>query len=112
MPWDAGTTIIVSAVEHPAVLQPARAAAVAGADVRIVPVGPDGEVEISAFVDAVSTARDQLLVSIQWANSETGVIQPIQAIADAARAIRSVLVHSDAVQAYGRIPIDLSEASV
>lgn len=87
--------VVVSAVEHPAVLEAARAS---GREVLLAGVGPDGVVDSDQF--SLLLRRDVALVSVQTANNETGVIQPI---ADLARRVRrrapAAVVHTDAVQA-------------
>lgn len=94
--WD---TIVLSRIEHGSVLAPARAA-----KARIVElaVGDDGVVRMHAPVDA-SSGRS--LLSLQMANNETGVIQPVAEAAASARA-QGFFVHTDAVQAAGRIAVD------
>lgn len=87
--------LVVSAVEHPAVLEAARAS---GREVRLAGVGPDGLVDLDRLRNLVD--GDVALVSVQAANHETGVIQPVDAIS---RRIRkwapAAAFHSDAVQA-------------
>jgi cysteine desulfurase len=97
------TRIVVSAIEHPSVLETARALAARGVALTVVPPGPDGAVDpdrIGRELDA-----DVAVVSLMWANNETGVIQPIEAVAAKARAA-GALVHCDAVQAVGKLPVD------
>ena len=99
-------TIIVSAVEHPASSVPAELAARRGAKLVVVPIGADGLTDPEAFRRAAAqTGTARLYVSVQWANGETGVIQPI---ADIARAVHEsrpdAMLHVDAAQAVGRVP--------
>ena len=99
-------TVVVSAVEHPASSVPAELAAKRGAKLVVVPVGADGIADPEAFRRAAAQSRTaRFYVSVQWANGETGVIQPI---ADVARAIHEsrpdAVLHVDAAQAVGRIP--------
>ena len=90
--------IVVSAVEHPAVAEAARAAQVRGHEVRIVGVGEDGLVDIEQLRQLVDP--EVRLVSVQTANNETGVIQPIESIARRVRRwAPSAVFHTDAVQA-------------
>lgn len=78
-----------------------------GAAVDRIPVDGDGLVDLAWLEDRLAAFDgDTLLVSIQTANNETGVVQPVAAAADLARA-RGALLHSDAVQAGGRIALDL-----
>lgn len=109
----AGWTLITTAVEHPSVLRPAEAFARAGGTVVLLPVSPDGLADIDALGRAVRRASGPVLVSVQWANSETGVIQPMGALVGEARRVRpDVFVHSDAAQAIGRVPVDLPSTGV
>ncbi|MDH5747785.1 MAG: cysteine desulfurase [Rhodospirillales bacterium] len=91
--------VLVSAVEHPAVLD-------ARADAEIIPVDGNGVVDLQALDDMLAASEEPALVSIMAANNETGVIQPVAIAADIAHA-RGALFHTDAVQAAGKIPIGL-----
>ncbi|PVE22834.1 cysteine desulfurase [Microvirga sp. KLBC 81] len=94
-------TIVTTNVEHPSVLRPAEAAK----EHCSVRVGRDGTVDPQAVADVLPPSGE-VIVSIQWANSETGVIQPISDIIGAVRARRpDTFIHVDAAQAIGRIPI-------
>jgi cysteine desulfurase len=109
----ADSTLITCAVEHPSVLRPADAFARAGGDLVVLPVSTDGLVDPEALAAAVGRARGRVVLSIQWANSETGVMQPMRDLVSAARLARpDVLVHSDAAQAVGRVWLDLEETGV
>jgi cysteine desulfurase len=106
----ASVRIITQASEHPAVLEACRALQrLHGVQVGYVPVGRDGLVDPAALAHAITT--DTVLVSIMAANNETGVLQPITELAGIAHA-RGVLFHTDAAQAAGKIPIDVSEWGV
>ena len=100
------TTIVISTVEHPATRIPAERAAEAGANLVVVPVDANGLADPAAFGRAVSeSASPNVLVSIQWANGETGVIQPIQEIVQVVRSVRpDSFIHVDAAQSIGRLP--------
>lgn len=97
---------LVSAVEHESVLAPARQS---GAEIVVLPVDHNGIVVPEAFTKALSADSEPraTLLSIQMANNETGVIQPLAEIVAAAKGA-GVTVHSDAVQAAGRIPLDFA----
>lgn len=97
--------VIVSAVEHPAVLETARALAHEGAHVVYLPVGPDGALQWEALEAAVDD--ETAFVSVMWANNETGVVYPIERIGLLCRQ-RGVALHVDAVQAFGRVAVDVS----
>lgn len=102
------TTIITSTVEHPSVLRSAERAASRGTTVLFVPVDCIGLVDLEQLEAMIASVHGPLLVSIQFANSETGVIQPIAAIAALLSARPMTTFHSDAAQAFGKLPIDLS----
>lgn len=101
--------LVVSAVEHEAVLNTARALAKDGWQVTVVSCDSDGRVDPDRWRDAVTD--ETALVSLMLANNETGVIEPVAACARHARA-RGALVHTDAVQAAGKIPIDVAALGV
>ncbi|MFC7737572.1 cysteine desulfurase family protein [Roseomonas sp. GCM10028921] len=104
----AAATIITSTVEHPSVLRSAERSASSGAAVHFVPVDGKGIVRLEQLETLVGSAQGQLLVSIQFANSETGVIQPIAKIAAMLATRPMTTFHSDAAQAFGKWTIDLS----
>ncbi|HET9603537.1 MAG TPA: cysteine desulfurase family protein [Gemmatimonadales bacterium] len=99
--------VCVSAIEHKAILAAAHHVAHLGGTEVILPVGADGVLEQDALARAL---RDRpAVVSVMWVNNETGVVQPIADIA--ARCCEAgVRVHSDAVQAFGKIPVSLKDA--
>ncbi|HQC80331.1 MAG TPA: cysteine desulfurase family protein [Accumulibacter sp.] len=95
--------LAVSAIEHPCVLKPAEQLAGTGWTLRTLPVDADGRVDVARF-EAVLAQRPKI-VSVMWANNETGVQQDIEALAAmAARA--GACFHTDAVQAVGKLPVD------
>jgi cysteine desulfurase len=105
-----GDHVITQATEHPAVLNACRALADRhGFQVTTLPVDQHGQVDPAALAAAI-TART-VLVTIQHANSETGTIQPVRQLAEVAHA-RGVLVHSDAAQSVGKVPVDVDELGV
>ncbi|CAA2144783.1 cysteine desulfurase family protein [Methylobacterium bullatum] len=100
----APTRLLVGATEHPCVLAGHR---FAPESVEVVPVLPSGLIDLTALERGLERARDEaVLVSIHAANNETGVIQPLAEIVALAKAHGRALVHSDAVQAVGKIPLD------
>jgi len=101
--------ILVSAVEHKAVLEPARALEREGFAVDVAPVDRYGRLDLAAY-DAL-LGPDTLLVSLMAANNETGVLQPVREAAALARQ-RGALFHSDAAQAAGKIPLDVLSLDV
>jgi cysteine desulfurase len=102
--------IVCSAVEHESVLAPARRS---GAEVVLLPVDGNGVVVASAAARVFGGAGDAspTLLSLQLANNETGVIQPVAEIAALARAAGAT-VHVDAVQGAGRLPLGFAEAGI
>ncbi len=96
--------LITSAIEHPAVLETCRFLANEGFALTVVPVDGEGLVDPAA-VEAAITERT-LAVSIMAANSEIGTLQPIEAIGRIC-AERGVLLHTDAAQAVGKLPVDV-----
>ena len=104
-----GRHIITSAIEHPAVLAACRWLEKLGWKVTYLGVERDGRVNPSDLDAAITS--DTVLVSIMTANNETGAIQPIAQLARFARS-RGVPFHTDAVQAVGKIPMDVEELGV
>lgn len=101
--------IVVSAVEHPSILETSEQLRTEGCSVTQVSVDGEGVVNVEALINALSP--ETLMVSVMLANNETGVIQPLGRIADAVKKYDPlILVHTDATQAVGKIPIDLSGA--
>lgn len=105
----AGEHIVTSAVEHPAVLESCRALERFGFAVTYVGVDREGLVDPDAVAEAITERT--ILVSVMHANNETGAIQPIERIAEIARA-RGVPVHTDAVQAIGKLDVDVERLGV
>ncbi|MEU3373530.1 cysteine desulfurase family protein [Streptomyces sp. NPDC006660] len=103
--------MITSAVEHPAVLETARALAADTPDsLVILPVDGEGQIHHDALRAAIER-RGVGLVSIMLANNETGVITNLDPIVEAAHAA-GALVHTDATQYVGRLPLDLGDLGV
>lgn len=99
-----GSTVIVTEVEHSATLEPARRAADRGAALIVIPVGADGRADPDEFRRAVMKASSDVVISVQWASGETGVVQPIATIAEVVSSNRpDAFLHVDAAQAVGRI---------
>ncbi len=105
--------VLVSAVEHHAVLDPAAwLEAQAGAQVELLPVDADGRLSLDAFAGALeSGGGDVALVSCMWANNEVGTLQPLDEVVALAHA-HGVPVHSDAVPAVGHVPVDFDGSGV
>jgi cysteine desulfurase len=101
--------LLISAVEHAAVQGPADALAADGWQVQRIPVDAAGRVDIKAL-DAL-LMKDVKLVSVMLANNETGVIQDVKTIAGLVHA-RGALMHTDAIQAAGKLPVDFAALGV
>jgi cysteine desulfurase len=102
--------IITSAVEHPAVLALcAHLERTGRAKVHRIPVDGQGNLDLDAYRQALSERT--ALVSIQWANNETGVVFPVKTLASMAHA-SGALFHCDAVQAAGRVEIDVKDTEI
>ena len=101
--------LITTRVEHPAVLNVAKHYERKGYEVTYLSVDSKGLFDLDQYREAIRP--DTALVSVMFANNESGVISPIQEMAEIAKE-RGVLFHTDAVQAVGKLPIDLKTLSV
>lgn len=101
--------IITSSIEHHSVLNACHALQAMGAEITYLPVNSDGVVEITSLKTAIRP--NTKLVSIMLANNEIGTIQPIEEIGNYLHE-RSILFHTDAVQAVGHIPVDVNSLHV
>jgi cysteine desulfurase NifS/selenium donor protein len=104
-----GRHIVTSAVEHPAVLEPCAALAADGFEISRVPVDEAGRVSPADVAAALTP--ETILVSVMHANNEVGTIEPVAEIARLARE-RGVLVHTDAAQSVGKVPVDVGALGV
>ena len=96
--------LLVSAVEHDSVRRAARAA-------EVVPVAGDGVIDLAALERMLAASTEPALVSVMLANNETGVLQPLAEVVRLARGA-GALVHCDAVQAAGKVPVDFASLGV
>jgi len=101
--------LIVSAIEHPAIMETARALNRLGWAVDFVPVDGEGVVDVDAFEQAFRD--DTRLASIMFANNVVGTVQPVAELARIAHE-KGAVFHTDAVQAVGSLPIDVTELGV
>jgi cysteine desulfurase len=99
-----GRHIITQATEHRAVLEPCQRLASDGFDVTFLPVNKQGRVSVDDLAHAIRP--DTILVSIMYANNETGTIQPIRQIGALCKE-KEIFFHTDATQAIGKLPIDV-----
>ncbi len=104
-----GNHIITAATEHKAVLDTCKKLEKHGYRITILPVKGDGLVDLDMLRDAITDKT--ILVSIMYANNEIGVIQPVAEIGKICRE-RGVLFHTDAVQAIGKIPVDVNADNI
>lgn len=101
--------IVASAVEHPATLKLLQALQQQGIEVTLIPVDEQGMLDLAALDAAIT--HDTALVSVMWANNETGVIFPVEEIAHLAK-LHGSLFHTDAVQAVGRLPLNWQHRAI
>ncbi len=97
--------VVISAIEHHAILDPAKwLADQEGAEVIEVPVTTDGVIDLNFLSDLIAKRGDEIaVISVMHANNETGVLQPIAKVVKLAG---SIPVHSDAVQSFGKVDLD------
>ena len=105
--------ILVSAVEHHAVLDPAFwMAEHAGAELVLLPVDADGVLDLDALrAELEANGEHAALLSVMWANNEVGALQPLDEVVALARRF-GVPVHADAVQAVGQVPVDFAASGL
>ena len=101
--------IICSAIEHHAILESCKFAESLGARVSRIPVDSEGFLDLEALEQAIT--EDTVLISVMAANNEMGTIQDLRAIGEIAKK-HGVLFHTDAVQAFGQIPLSLEEMGI
>lgn len=101
--------VIVSAIEHPAVLRTAEFLAKQGKKLSVIPVNSEGIIDLNKLKKEIDS--DTALVSVMHANNEIGVIQPVKEIAELCME-KNVLFHSDTVQTIGKIKINLKETGI
>ncbi len=99
--------IIISAIEHPSVYEPVKQLAALGYTTELIPVSGDGIIDLAALGSMLD--EQTALVSIMHVNNETGAIQPLSAAGELIRALApQALFHIDAVQSFGRLPLNLA----
>lgn len=107
--------VVLSGIEHPSVYEPARLLAEAGFAVRFIPAEASGIVSPGRVLEAIDDRT--LLVALMLVNNETGAIQPVSEVARALRRLagdggRTIHLHSDCVQALGKVPVDCDALGV
>jgi cysteine desulfurase len=105
--------ILVTAIEHHAVLDPAHWLAESeGAELELLPVDRDGRLDVDALRAAVERDPESVaLIAVMWANNEVGTLQPLDEVV-ALAAPHRIPVHTDAVQAIGAVPVDFAASGV
>jgi cysteine desulfurase len=101
--------IVTTAVEHSAVIKHCKQLEKKGIEVIFMPVKPDGTLDFREVEKSVD--EDTAICSVMWANNETGVLFPVEEIAEFCK-LKGVLFHTDAVQAVGKIPINLKSNKI
>lgn len=99
------TRVLLGALEHESVLRCAPALRERGFEVELLAAGTDGRIDLAAAEEALDGSC--ALVSVMYANNETGAVQPVAELARLAHAAGAVM-HTDAVQAFGHVPLELS----
>ena len=108
---DKGKHIISTNIEHPAVLKPLKYLETKGFEVTYLPVDAKGRITLEQVQEAIRP--DTILVSIMYGNNEVGTIMPIQAIGEYIDTLdQTIAFHTDAVQAYGLMPLDVEKLKV
>ncbi len=100
------SSIVISAIEHPAVKVATLALEERGVVCRVVPMQENGQIKLDELSDAIDESTG--LITVMLANNEIGTIQPVKEIGEIA-AKKGVLFHSDAVQAFGKVPLNIKE---
>jgi cysteine desulfurase len=96
--------LVVSAVEHPSVIEAAKTR---GLPLEVIPVDPSGRVKLDELCVLLKHSPLPTLISVMLVNNETGVVQPVREIVEIARSANA-LVHTDAVQAFGKMPVNFA----
>jgi cysteine desulfurase len=107
--WPEKKHVITTKVEHPAVLNVAKFLEMQGYRVTYLPVDGSGQINLEDL--KVALTPETALVSMMWANNETGVVFPVEEAARIAHA-KGAMFHTDAVQAVGKLPINLKETKI
>ncbi|HVX78216.1 MAG TPA: cysteine desulfurase NifS [Bradyrhizobium sp.] len=101
--------VVTTSVEHPAILSLVEPLAARGVRIHLIPVDSRGRLDIEAYRRALGPRT--AVASVMWANNETGTIFPVEFLARMARSA-GALFHTDAVQAVGKVPIDLKDSEI
>jgi cysteine desulfurase len=104
-----GRHIITTCVEHPAVLESCRALEKMGWQISYLPVDGEGQIDLEQLVSLIN--KETVLISVMWANNETGNLYPVAKIGEIARE-HGIKFHSDMIQAVGRVGLDVKSAGL
>jgi cysteine desulfurase len=104
-----GKHVITVSTEHRAVLDSCRHLEKIGAEITYLPVQANGMIDLATLRSAIRP--DTILISVMYANNETGVIQPMKSIGEIAKE-RGILFFSDGTQAFGKIPVDVGHDGI
>ena len=104
-----GRHLITTAIEHHAILHTCRYLETQGVEVTYLGVDENGVIDLEELKQAIRP--DTVLISVMFANNEVGTVEPIREIGEIARE-RGILFHTDAVQAFGQVPIDTEEMHI
>lgn len=104
-----GRHLITTAIEHHAILHTCRYLETQGVEVTYLGVDEDGVIDLEELKQAIRP--DTVLISVMFANNEVGTVEPIREIGEIAKE-RGILFHTDAVQAFGQVPIDTEEMHI
>ena len=104
-----GRHLITTAIEHHAILHTCRYLETQGVEVTYLGVDEDGVIDLEELKQAIRP--DTVLISVMFANNEVGTVEPLREIGEIARE-RGILFHTDAVQAFGQVPIDTEEMHI
>ena len=111
---DRGNHIIISSIEHKAILEPAKQLEKEGFEITVIPVDKKGTIDIKQIIASIK--KETILISIMYANNEIGTIEPIKDLALALKGYRGVntlpLLHTDACQAAGYLSIDTDRLGI
>ncbi|WP_391202597.1 cysteine desulfurase family protein [Psychrobacillus sp. L4] len=105
-----GNHVLISAIEHPSVLESARELQLLGFNVEYIPVNKEGIISIDSIQSLLR--HDTVLVSIMHVNNETGAVQPINEIAALIKSKSRAVFHMDAVQSFGKMVVNFEEQQV
>ncbi len=104
--------VLVSAIEHHAVLDPARWLTRQGAEVVLLPVDGEGLLDLAALAEELATHGEEVaLISVMWANNEIGTVEPVEAVVALAAPL-GIPVHADAVQAVAHLEVDFAASGL